>query len=103
MVKGIDAEKQGEEERGRHAPARSDHSSFAAILPIIIAMTDAATISQYTQANLAADVSMKVAVKARDVARQQGASVLSLLETAANLSKSMAVEPGKGGQLDVVG
>ncbi|MEX2213859.1 MAG: hypothetical protein WD768_07015 [Phycisphaeraceae bacterium] len=66
-------------------------------------MTDAAAISQYTQSHVAADISMKVAVKAREVAQQEGAAVLSLLETAAELSQGRSIEPGKGGRLDVVG
>ena len=66
-------------------------------------MVNAASISSYTQANLAADVSMKVAVKAKHVSEQQGEAVLSLLETAKNLSQSMMGESGKGGRLDVIG
>jgi hypothetical protein len=66
-------------------------------------MSDVASISQFAQANVAAEVSMKVAVKARDVAKQQGAAVMSLLEGAAELSKSIAIVTGKGGHLDVTG
>ena len=66
-------------------------------------MSDAAAISQYTRANLTADVSMKVAVKTKDIAKQQGAAVLSLLDTAAKLSKTLAHDPAKGNLLDTVG
>lgn len=66
-------------------------------------MTDAAAISQFSQARLAADVNIKLAVKVKDVAQQQGAAVLSLLESAATLSQSMTLESGKGQQLDVIG
>lgn len=66
-------------------------------------MTDAAAISQFSQARLAADVNIKLAVKVKDVAEQQGAAVLSLLESAATLSQSMTHESGKGQQLDVTG
>ncbi len=66
-------------------------------------MTDAAAISSFSQARLAADVNIKVAAKAKSVAEQQGAAVLSLLESAATLSQSLAIEPGKGQRLDVTG
>jgi len=66
-------------------------------------MIDAASISQFTQANVAAEVNMKVAVKTKDIAKQQGAAAISLLEKAAQLSKSLATESGKDRRLDVAG
>jgi len=69
--------------------------------PMFKGMTDIASISQLTQANVAAEVGMKVAVKAKEVAKQQGAAVVSLLESAAELSWSLAIDAGTGGRLDV--
>lgn len=66
-------------------------------------MTDAAAISQFSQAQLATDVNMKVAVKAKQITEQQGAAVLSLLESAAQVAQSSAVAAGKGAHLDVTG
>ena len=66
-------------------------------------MTDVASISQLAQSQVAAEASMKVAVKAQNLAKQQGAAAVSLLESAAELSRALSVESGKGEQLDVTG
>ena len=66
-------------------------------------MSDVASISQFKQANLAAEIGIRVAVKAKNVAEEQGAAILSLLESAGDLSQSLAAEPGKGNRLDVIG
>ncbi len=62
-----------------------------------------ASASQFAQAQVAADISLRVGVKAKDVVEQQGEAAISLLESAANLSQSLAGEPGKGVHLDVTG
>ena len=67
-------------------------------------MSDAAAISQFTQSHLADAVHTKVAVKAKEVAQQQGDAVLSLLQTAAELTPCNTGDCGKGtgGKLDVI-
>jgi hypothetical protein len=66
-------------------------------------MSDVASISNLVQTNVAHEVSMRVAVKAKDVAKQQGAAAVSLLESAAELSQNLSKAIGKGMKLDVVG
>lgn len=66
-------------------------------------MISAASASQFAQAQVASDISMQVAVKAKDIAEKQGDAVISLLQNAADLGQSLAKEPGKGVRLDVLG
>lgn len=60
----------------------------------------AADASALTQSTLAADIGMAVAKKSLDHQKQQGAAVLSLLDTAAQTA-TQPIQPGKGIDLDV--
>ena len=55
-------------------------------------MPDVTSISQFAQSQIAAEASVKVAVKAKDVVKQQGEAAISLLESAAELSKQFAIQ-----------
>jgi len=61
--------------------------------------TDATAI---TQAQAAVDLSTAVAKKSLDNQKLQGAAAISLLETAAQISKQ-PIHPGRGGTLDATG
>jgi len=60
----------------------------------------AADASALTQSTLAADIGTAVAKKSLDHQKQQGAAVLSLLDTAAQTA-AQPIQPGKGIDLDV--
>ena len=66
-------------------------------------MNSIASASSNAPSNLAAEIGIRVAVKAKNVAEQQGAAMISLLESAGELSQALATEPGKGTRLDVLG
>lgn len=59
--------------------------------------------SSLSQAQLAQEVSMKVASKTLDAARAQGDAAISLLQAAADVQKQSvaSLEPHKGQSLDV--
>ena len=69
--------------------------------------------SQLTAAKLNVDIGYKLAAKTMDSARQQGAAVLSLLESAAEVAQSStpsgptptlgAIASGLGQNLDITG
>jgi len=63
----------------------------------------AADASLLSQAQLAQEVSMKVASKALDAAKVQGEAAISLLEAAAEVQKQSvgSTDPHKGQALDV--
>ncbi len=65
-----------------------------------ISATDASTLSQ---AQLAQEVSMKIASKTLDAARAQGDAAISLLEAAAEVQQQGlgSLEPHKGQAIDV--
>jgi hypothetical protein len=69
-------------------------------------MSDAAGISNLQAGSLALEISTRIARKALDVTKQQGASAISLLEQAAQLSDELngqagGLEPHKGARIDV--
>ncbi len=78
-------------------------SRLALVSPMNNEMTSIAANSSSAPSTLAAEIGIRVAVKAKNVAEQQGAAMISLLESAGELSQSLAAEPGKGTRLDVIG